>query len=125
MKRFKGKSVQTEEVRRNLIDTFETAHFNTGLLGQMKELMIETLEQVKEKPMVWGSKYYESYKKLVVLEDVYAVLRDRYQVFIKEEYPEQYKDYRWNDLERAKNEVGYPLNDEEALFSNEKWSLFN
>jgi len=120
MKRFKGKSVQTEEVRKKLIDTYETAYFNTGLLGQMKALMIETLEQVKEKPMVWGLKYYESYKKLVVLEDVYAVLKDRYQVFIKQEYPEKYKDYNWNDLEITKKSVGYPLNDEE-LFSNEKF----
>ena len=47
--------------------------------------------------------------------------QDRYQVFIKEKYPEKYKDYRWTDLELAKKEVGYPLNDEEALFSNEKW----
>ena len=119
MKRFKGKSVQTEEVRKNLIDTFETAYFNNGLIGQMKALMVETLEQVKEKPMVWGLEYYESYKKLVVLQDVYAVLQDRYQVFIKEEYPEKYKDYRWRDLEIAKESVRYPLNDEE-LFSNEK-----
>ena len=114
------KCVQTKEVRRKLIDTFETAYFNTGLLGQMKALMVETLEQVKEKPMVWGSEYYESYKKLVVLEDVYAVLQDRYQVFIKEEYPEKYKDYRWKDLELAKESVGYPLDDDE-LFSNERW----
>jgi len=119
------KCVQTKEVRRYLINTYDTAHFPTGLLGQMKELMVETLEQVKEKPMVHGGMYYESYKKLVVLEDVYAVLRDRYQVFIKEEYPEEYKNYRWNDLELAKKSVGYPLNDEEELFSNEKWSLFN
>jgi len=114
------KCVQTKEVRRLLTNTYETSYFHHGIIGQMKELMVETLEQVKEKPMVWGREYYESYKKLVVLEDVYAVLRDRYQVFIKEEYPEKYKDYRWNDLELAKKEVGYPLNDEEALFSNEK-----
>jgi len=120
MKRFKGKSVQTEEIRKNLIDTFETAYFSNGLIGQMKELMVETLEQVKEKPMVWGLEYYESYKKLVVLQDVYAVLQDRYQVFIKEEYPEKYKDYSWRNLEIAKESVGYPMNDEEALFSNEK-----
>lgn len=121
MKRFKGKSVQTEEVRRNLIDTYECSHLSCGLLSQMKALMVETLEQVKEEPMVHGGKYYESYKKLLVLEDTWAVLRDRYQVFIKEEYPEKYNDFHWNDLEIVKKSVGYPLNDEEALFSNEKW----
>ena len=115
------KCVQTKETRRKLLNIYETSYLHCGLLSQMKELMKETLEQVKEKPMVHGGEYYESYRKLLVLEDTYAVLQDRYQVFIKEEYPEKYDSYRWDDLELAKKKVGYPLNDEEELFSNEKW----
>lgn len=115
------KRLDPKQRDRKLISVFETSFDSYGLLTQMKELMVETLEQVKEKPMVWGLHYYHSYKKLLILEDVYRLVEDDYKVFYKKLYSkEAYDKMKWRDLEIVKEEVGYPLNDEEALFSNKK-----
>lgn len=105
---------------RNLARVYETACDPIGLLGQMKELMVETMEKVKEKPMVWGGKYYESYQKLINLEMSYKIIRDRYKELYIKLYGKKDCKLRFKDLELIKNSVGYPINDEEALFSNEK-----
>lgn len=110
---------QIEEFK-NLSKVYDNATHPTGMLGQMKELMVETMEQVKEKPMVWGQHYYESYQKLINLEMSYNIIRDRYKELYIKLYGKKDCKLRFKDLELTKDEIRYPLNDEEALFSNEK-----
>ena len=113
------KTKELEEFR-ILSRIYDNATDPTGLLGQMKELMMQTMEQVKEKPMAWGRNYYESYQKLINLEMSYKVIRDRYKELYIKMYGKKDCKLRFKDLELVKDGIGYPLNDEEALFSNDK-----